>query len=189
MPVGDEMSRGVERGAVVVDLDEVRGQAGRRPVDEHDGHAGIEPGMVTAGRAEQQPGDPPLHHAPDDIPFPARVTPGARDEHGPAVPRHLKLHRVDDFGEERIGDGLHHEPDRGVRSRPQRPGHRIGLETRSSIASLTRSRVTGATRGSSFSTREAVRRLTPAAFATSSSLAAPVTVDRSLARCAIDSIS
>ena len=84
--------------------------------------------MVVAGRAEQQPGDPPLQQAPDDVAFPAGVTPGARDEHGPAVTRHLQLHRVDDFGEERIGDGLHDEPDRGVGSRAQRPGHRVGLE-------------------------------------------------------------
>ena len=25
--------------------------------------------MVTAGRAEQEPGDPPLHHALDDVAF------------------------------------------------------------------------------------------------------------------------
>ena len=42
--------------------------------------------------------------------------------------RHLLLHRVDDFGEERVGDGLHDESDRGIRPRPQRPGHGIRLE-------------------------------------------------------------
>ena len=47
-----------------------------------------------------------------------------------------------------------------------------GSNRRSSITSRTRCRVTGATRGSSFRTREAVRRLTPAAFATSRSLLA-----------------
>ncbi len=46
-----------------------------------------------------------------------------------------------------------------------------GSNRRSSMAARTRCRVTDATRGSSFRTREAVRRLTPAAFATSRSLA------------------
>ena len=50
-----------------------------------------------------------------------------------------------------------------------------GSNRRSSIAAWTRCRVTGATRGSSFRTREAVRRLTPAAFATSRSLVGPLT--------------
>ena len=40
MTAGDEMSNRVERGAVVVDLDQVRGQVQRRPVDKHDRHAG-----------------------------------------------------------------------------------------------------------------------------------------------------
>ena len=50
-----------------------------------------------------------------------------------------------------------------------------GLKRKSSMASWTRWRVSAATRGSSLSTREAVRRLTPAAFATSSSRADPLT--------------
>ena len=58
-----------------------------------------------------------------------------------------------------------------------------GSNRRSSIAAWTRCRVTGATRGSSFRTREAVRRLTPAAFATSRSLVGPLA-----GRCAIDGI-
>ena len=128
VPVGDEVGHGVEGRAMVVDLDQVRGEAGRRPVDEHDGHPGAEPGMITGGRAEQQSRDPPRHQATDDIALPARIAPRARDEHRPAVPRHLQLNRVDDVGEERISDGLHDEPDRRVRPGPQRPGHRIGLE-------------------------------------------------------------
>ena len=132
--VGDEMSYGAERRAVVVDLDQVGRQAGRGPVDEYDRNARdsrdsrVEPGMVVPGRAEQQPGHPALHHPRDDVALPGGVPAGAGDQHGPAVPRHLQLHRVDDLGEERIGDGLHHEPDRGVRARPQGPGHRVGLE-------------------------------------------------------------
>ena len=129
MTVTDEMGRGIECGLVVVNLDEVRGKAGRRAVDEHDGHApGVEPGVVVAGRGEQEPGDPPLHHAPDDVAFPLRITPGARNQHGPAVTGHLQLHRVDDLGEERVGDGLDDEPDRGVGSRAQRPSHLVWLE-------------------------------------------------------------
>ena len=62
-----------------------------------------------------------------------------------------------------------------------------GWKLRSLMASRTRCRVSGATRGSSFSTRDAVRRLTPAAFATSSSLGIPASL-ASLGhpRCAID---
>ena len=50
MPVGDEVSHGVEGGTVVVDLNQVRGQAGRGAVDEHDRDMGVQPGMVVAGR-------------------------------------------------------------------------------------------------------------------------------------------
>ncbi len=124
--VGDEMGHGVERGAVVVDLDQVRGQARGRPVDEHDRHPGVEPGMAARGRAEQEPGDPPPEHALDDIAFPGRVPPRARDQHRPAVRRHLLLDGVDHPGEERVGDRLDHEADRGVRPRTQGPGHRVG---------------------------------------------------------------
>ena len=126
--VGDEMGHRAERRAVVVDLDQVGRQAGGGPVDEYDRDARVEPGMVVPGRAEQQPGHPALHHPPDDVALPGGIPAGAGDQHGPAVPRHLQLHRVDDLGEERIGDGLDHEPDRGVRARPQGPGHRVGLE-------------------------------------------------------------
>ena len=51
-----------------------------------------------------------------------------------------------------------------------------GEKLSSLMASWTRCLVSGATRGSSFRTRDAVRRLTPAAFATSSSLGMPVSM-------------
>jgi len=126
MPARDEMGHGVEGGAVVIYLDEIRRQAGRRPVDEHDRHAEVEPGMVRAGRAEQQAGDAPLHHAPDDV----ALHPGSRRVLVTSTDRPwrdiFQLHRVDDLGEERVGDGFHDEPDRGVRARAQAtgPSHR-----------------------------------------------------------------
>ncbi len=126
MITGDEVDHRVERGPVVVDLDQVRGQARGRPVDEHDRYAGIEPGMAAARRAEQQPGDPAPQHALDEVAFPGRVPPCARDQHRPAVPRHLLLDGVDHAGEERVGDRLDDEADRGVRPRAQGPGHRVG---------------------------------------------------------------
>ena len=92
--------------------------------------------MIVAGRAEQQqPATRRCTHAPDDVALPGRIPAGAGDQHRPAVPRHLQLHRVDDLGEERIGDGLHHEPDRGVRARPQGIGpSRRARNRRSSMA-------------------------------------------------------
>ena len=63
-----------------------------------------------------------------------------------------------------------------------------GSNRRSSMAAWTRCRVTGATRGSSFRTREAVRRLTPAAFATSRSLVGPLAGRWLADGCAIDGI-
>src|SRR5258708_1592922 len=64
-----------------------------------------------------------------------------------------------------------------------------GSKRRSSMAARTRCRVTDATRGSSFRTREAVRRLTPAAFATSRSLVGPLAGRCLLGRFAIDGIA
>jgi hypothetical protein len=75
--------------------------------------------MGIAGRRQEQPGDPPLQQPFDDIAFPAGVTPRAGDQHRPALAGHLQFHRIDDFREERIGDGLHDEPDRGVGSGAQ----------------------------------------------------------------------
>ena len=169
VPVSDEVRHGLVGRLLVVDADDVRVQPARRAVDEDEraGPRSASQEWSPAVGTTRSPETRRRSSSVEDAELTVLIAVRRRDEDGSSLLRPGVLDRLDQGGEERVRDRLDDEPDGGVRSASQGPGHQVGGVAEILHDACTRSRVAAATRGSSLRTLDAVRRLTPAVVATS----------------------